>query len=112
MLCGITEVDCLVTVVACSTHLCYTNALISPNLAVGQVRFNNVTQALLLCLGGQELICRYSGSKARSKQKKSPAGDSSIMQRCLEVIEQLLEEEDAEPFAEPVTPYTGCSRKL
>ena len=42
------------------------------------------------------------GSRRKAKQKKGPSGDSSVMQRCLEVIEQLLEEEDAEPFAEPV----------
>ena len=49
-------------------------------------------------------------SRRKAKQKKGPSGDSSVMQRCLEVIEQLLEEEDAEPFAEPVCfdPYKSC----
>lgn len=36
------------------------------------------------------------------KSRKAPANESHVMQRCLEVVEQLLEEEDAEPFAEPV----------
>ncbi|DBA83956.1 hypothetical protein WJX77_009116 [Trebouxia sp. C0004] len=34
--------------------------------------------------------------------KKAPPNESQSMQRCLDVLEQLLEEEDAEPFAEPV----------
>lgn len=34
------------------------------------------------------------------------------MQRCLEVIEQLLEEEDAEPFAEPVNIFITFLHKL
>lgn len=43
-----------------------------------------------------------SGPRRKVKPKKGPGGESSTMQRCLEVVEQLLEEEDAEPFAEPV----------
>lgn len=36
------------------------------------------------------------------RSKKAPPNESQAMQRCLDVVEQLLEEEDAEPFAEPV----------
>jgi len=37
------------------------------------------------------------------RSKKAPPNESQAMQRCLDVVEQLLEEEDAEPFAEPVS---------
>ncbi|KAL0028826.1 hypothetical protein WJX79_010193 [Trebouxia sp. C0005] len=36
------------------------------------------------------------------RSKKAPPNESQAMQRCLDVVDQLLEEEDAEPFAEPV----------
>lgn len=45
---------------------------------------------------------RAGQRRKASKQKKGPTGESQTMQRCLDVVEQLLEEEDAEPFAEPV----------
>lgn len=46
------------------------------------------------------------------RSKKAAPNDSNAIQRCLEVMEQLLEEEDAEPFAEPVSlsrPVALCS---
>lgn len=50
-----------------------------------------------------------SGPRRKVKPKKGPGGESSTMQRCLEVVEQLLEEEDAEPFAEPVRPASWAT---
>ena len=49
--------------------------------------------------GGPRALNKRKGGRSR----KAPTNDSQIMQRCLDVVEQLLEEEDAEPFADPAS---------
>ena len=46
---------------------------------------------------------RGPNKRKGGRSRKAAPNDSNTMQRCLEVLEQLLEEEDAEPFAEPVS---------
>lgn len=46
---------------------------------------------------------RGPNKRKGGRSRKAPPSDSQAMQRCLDVVEQLLEEEDAEPFAEPVS---------
>ena len=48
-------------------------------------------------------VSRGPNKRKGGRSKKAPPNDSNAIQRCLEVMEQLLEEEDAEPFAEPVS---------
>ena len=52
-------------------------------------------------------LARGPNKRKGGRSRKAPPNDSNTMQRCLEVVEQLLDEEDAEPFAEPVGPYSG-----
>ncbi|KAL3138978.1 hypothetical protein ABBQ32_005786 [Trebouxia sp. C0010 RCD-2024] len=47
-------------------------------------------------------VSRGPNKRKGGRSKKALPNDSNAIQRCLEVMEQLLEEEDAEPFAEPV----------
>ncbi|KAL3131033.1 hypothetical protein ABBQ38_000352 [Trebouxia sp. C0009 RCD-2024] len=53
-------------------------------------------------VGGAGGVSRGLNKRKGGRSKKAPPNDSNAIQRCLEVMEQLLEEEDAEPFAEPV----------
>ena len=53
--------------------------------------------------GGPEGGPRAPNKRKGGRSRKAPPSDSQAMQRCLDVVEQLLEEEDAEPFAEPVS---------
>lgn len=46
---------------------------------------------------------RGPNKRKGGRSRKAAPNDSNAIQRCLEVMEQLLEEEDAEPFAEPVS---------
>ena len=47
-------------------------------------------------------VSRGPNKRKGGQSRKAAPNDSNAIQRCLEVMEQLLEEEDAEPFAEPV----------
>ena len=46
---------------------------------------------------------RGPNKRKGGRSRKAAPNESNTMQRCLEVLEQLLEEEDAEPFADPVS---------
>lgn len=59
-------------------------------------------------VGGAGGVSRGLNKRKGGRSKKAPPNDSNAIQRCLEVMEQLLEEEDAEPFAEPVS----CSQTV
>ena len=48
-------------------------------------------------------VSRGPNKRKGGRSRKAAPNDSNAIQRCLEVVEQLLEEEDAEPFAEPVS---------
>jgi len=54
--------------------------------------------------GGPGMGPKGPNKRKGGRSKKTPPNESQAMQRCLDVVEQLLEEEDAEPFAEPVSP--------
>ena len=54
-------------------------------------------------------VGRGPNKRKGGRSRKPPPNESQAMQRCLDVVEQLLEEEDAEPFAEPVSSLCSSS---